>query len=710
MKIIIDIIGVIGILYWLLTLFVLIRRPILRDRCIINGFTKYVLLLVVLTPFAMEFIVSNCCGMVSPRELVYTPDLYKAPDNQLSDTIRARQEDPSWLWGIYYLMIDPGNQHMTTSQPGRAVGVIMAILGVFLLNGLLVSTLMSWFDRRKERWLKGEIRYRNLKGHTVIIGSGPTVSGIVRQITDRKGYILIMTSCDVETFRRELFSVLPESEHKKIILYYGDSSSEKDIRSLRIDASVEVYVIGEISDQDDTGACADISNMRCLQLIASCCSGMEGRITCRAMFESQTTHSVFQFSDISDTLKAHIDFKPFNFYEQWARNVLVNWPGKLSSRRYLPLEGENGISADSRDQVILFIAGMTRMGLAMAVEAAHLAHYPNFATKGIKTRISFIDINAEQEARSFISRFNGLFRNSSWRITDAGSYDSGQWHIPEGAGWLGDDVTDVEWEFIKGDIDDPAIRNLLSASAGRTETRMTVAVCSDNPDKAAASTLYLPDEVLHKAVQILVYQRKGASVIDSISKDCAGNTVYRSVHPFGMAAECYDKAVIQASEDIALRLSQAYAETCTALGHNRSSTGHDNTSGKQYKGKSAAAKWWSNIYNADTVWSKLRSINYKGGKISDNDDILARTEHSRWNMEQLLMRFRPLTLEEQKELLNGNLDKEDLKGERMAHSNICSWERLKEIDPDAILYDKAMINALPEVYEYTLTAHGKDSK
>ena len=79
-------------------------------------------------------------------------------------------------------------------------------------------------------------------------------------------------------------------------------------------------------------------------------------------------------------------------------------------------------------------------------------------------------------------------------------------------------------------------------------------------------------------------------------------------------------------------------------------------------------------------------------------------------MEQLLMRFRPLTLEEQKELLNGNLDKEALKGERMAHSNICSWERLKEIDPDAILYDKAMIEALPEVYEYTLTAHGKDSK
>ena len=72
-------------------------------------------------------------------------------------------------------------------------------------------------------------------------------------------------------------------------------------------------------------------------------------------------------------------------------------------------------------------------------------------------------------------------------------------------------------------------------------------------------------------------------------------------------------------------------------------------------------------------------------------DILAMTEHNRWNAEQLLLRFRPLTSGEQKAVLDAGegflAAKGRLKREQMAHLDICSWERLAEVDPEVVQYD-----------------------
>ena len=71
----------------------------------------------------------------------------------------SEQTEPSLLWAVLYNFVDPGNQHMTTTDKGRHWALVIALLGVILMNGLLVSTLISWIDRRKERWASGEIRY-----------------------------------------------------------------------------------------------------------------------------------------------------------------------------------------------------------------------------------------------------------------------------------------------------------------------------------------------------------------------------------------------------------------------------------------------------------------------------------------------------------------------------------------------------------------------
>ena len=85
----------------------------------------------------------------------------------------------------------------------------------------------------------------------------------------------------------------------------------------------------------------------------------------------------------------------------------------------------------------------------------------------------------------------------------------------------------------------------------------------------------------------------------------------------------------------------------------------------KYEGKSKEAMRWSSIYNGNTTWTKLRSVGFDSQNmtLSEKDvQLLADVEHNRWNIEQLLMHFRPLTREEQEsEIANNNANKKQLK-------------------------------------------------
>ena len=64
----------------------------------------------------------------------------------------------------------------------------------------------------------------------------------------------------------------------------------------------------------------------------------------------------------------------------------------------------------------------------------------------------------------------------------------------------------------------------------------------------------------------------------------------------------------------------------------------------------------------------------------------------------MLMNFRPLTFEEQKnEIALKNRNKNILKGQ-MAHTDICSNKRLGEIDCDSRKYDIELTKCLLDIY------------
>ena len=119
--------------------------------------------------------------------------------------------------------------------------------------------------------------------------------------------------------------------------------------------------------------------------------------------------------------------------------------------------------------------------------------------------------------------------------------------------------------------------------------------------------------------------------------------------------------------------------------------------------KVPVAAWWSNIYNANILWTKLRCINFiDDGTINELSDIdiwdLANVEHNRWNMEQLLMTYSPLTKEEMFDVLHYH-DKplRNIYKGVMKHSDLCSCNQLK-VYGKTFKYDVAFARDLVDNY------------
>lgn len=749
------------------------------------------------------------------HNLTIIKDSLVVQQNKISPRSVGEQKDPSMFWAVYYHFIDPGNQHMTTSRSGRGWSGLIAILGVFLLNGLLVSSIVNLIESRREKWLKGEVKYGitlGRKPHYVIVGGNNVVAGIVRQIfekeempanqkenADAEGnkkdtnaskieYIVIQTAREVESFRRELFSTLSPKEQQRIIIYYGNRTSSVDIADLCVKKASEVYILGEDARGDDRESYHDTMNMECLRLLSDALGGCskfhkDNKLSCRVMFEYQTSFNILQVTDIDGD---KIDFKPFNYYEMWAQKVLVcKALNSNEQHTYLPLEGFNGIHAGDKKFVHMVVVGMSRMGTAMAIEAAHLAHFPNFESGKIRTRITFIDAEMEQNKLFFMGRFKEMFAVARYRdITTAtlGMYadeKTYKWNnpledvtlrSPYYGDYLGKDFVDIEWEFINGSVENPNIQQYLSDAASNADAKLTIAICLPENSKAIAAAAYMPDSVYasKSTQQVLVYQRLNNELVKQVnlSKRYEGK-----LQAFGMVRECYDSSLINISDVLSNDVDNAYKQydwkakiqrykdrgliedDYQSLSDYiyRENTAENkafikqlcdewmkvHVAESQYKrveaqlkvlhkqlevykkpaeytaqagGKSKTAKMWSNQYNVLSMWTKYRCVTMDGKpfdpmKYDFTEEMLAvlsKVEHNRWVVEQLLLRYRPMTIEEQSASKIENLyasafTKSEWK-KKFVHLDICSNDVLDKIDFNISQLDRELIKVLPQAY------------
>lgn len=663
----------------------------------------------------------------------------------------------------YYLLFTSGGQNLYVGN--HWVGIVITSLGVLFI-AVLTSMFTNFFERIGQNYLSGESTFY-MKNHTVIIGTSDVLYSILSsKQKDPDTRFLILTSRDVVQKRREILSFTDEGfDSSRIVFMYGDRTSGKDMDRLSLAYAKEVFIIGDSEESDSVESYRDSNNMDCMTLVANNSKVKKlrkdgNKLPCHVMFEYQTTFVAFQFSEMGDSYKEHIDFMPFNFYDMWAQKVLVagGEEGSALPQKYRFLDTlPNGyIKKDSEESVHLIIIGITKMGVALAIQAAHICHFPNFITnKNRRTRITFIDAEADTEFNYFTGRYNSLFNNARHRVVDLTSDNKELKKL-----WENDDSwLDVEWEFIKGRVENINVQDYIKNACEDKSHIVTLAVCLTRSHQSIATAMFLPESVFQNCMQILVYQRLSGTIIDDVATpvNTKADYRYKNIRPFGMI-DCgynpqFEEEIINRSKYISYVYDSYYSTIPEGDGFKEREEWDDQlveyndafNSWGQYSNYedfwAKNKKVWERIscqFNALSLNTKLRSIgvvipsktkyslDFIKSLIQSEITNLQEVEHNRWNMEKLLTGYRTLS-EEEYNILHGYWDiwhktqlsaeekknaKQSWLGKRKqlkewpyrAHLDICSLEALREREEEKILtHDVKLNTSIP----YILLKEGK---
>lgn len=593
------------------------------------------------------------------------------------------------LLQLICLFIDPGSVANVTPEL-RWFSLGVAILGLVLVTGLLISVVSNMLERRVERYREGEIAYP-LENHVVVIGFDEMVPMLVRQICSepRYGncYILIQSVQPAAKVRNRIHTVLDARQERRILVLHAQRNSTEELEKLCTTHAREIFLIGEANEYDH-----DSLNIDSLQKIVAIHSKTRHcpRIPVSVLFEYQTTYAAFQISDLAEEWRKQIDFHPFNFYEEWAKKLLVKrcYEEGTTKVEYPTLDREP-ITRECDQTVHLVIIGMSRMGVALGVEAAQLLHFPNFCRdRRLKSRITFIDAAADEEMNFFRGRYRHYFDLAPSRYRDMTRSDEERILPPNWDYGSRTDSLDVEFEFIKGRAETPAVQQLLAEWAGDLKQQLSIAICLNFPPQAMAMGLYLPDVIYARNIPVFVRQETSSALLDLLNNRRKKEPLnrYSHVFPFGMLANSFDLDRRNMRRAQLVNYIYDYKGT---YGTSPSAAPSDREL-RQAWDKLPVALQWSNFYCADSVDIKLRSLGFGTTPpmrlTKEQIELMAEVEHNRWNMEKLLLGYRKPTPEEEL-LCRDKAVRKEYKNKRFIHPDIRPYAELNEGTKD---YDRCI--------------------
>ena len=602
------------------------------------------------------------------------------------------------LLQLICLFIDPGSVANVTPEL-RWFSLGVAILGLVLVTGLLISVVSNMLERRVERYREGEIAYP-LENHVVVIGFDEMVPMLVRQICSepRYGncYILIQSVQPAAKVRNRIHTVLDARQERRILVLHAQRNSTEELEKLCTTHAREIFLIGEANEYDH-----DSLNIDSLQKIVAIHSKTRNcpHIPVSVLFEYQTTYAAFQISDLAEEWRKQIDFHPFNFYEEWAKKLLVKrcYEEGTTKVEYPALDREP-ITRESDQTVHLVIIGMSRMGVALGVEAAQLLHFPNFCRdRRLKSRITIIDAAADEEMNFFRGRYRHYFDLAPSRYRDMAHPDEVRILPPNWDYGSRTDFLDVEFEFIKGRAETPAVQQLLAKWAGDPKQQLSIAICLNFPPQAMAMGLYLPDVIYARNIPVFVRQETSSALLDLLNNRLKKEPLnrYSHVFPFGMLANSFDLDRRNTRRAQLVNYIYDYKGT---YGTSPSAAPSDHELQQKWN-KLPVALQWSNFYCADSVDIKLRSLGFgvtPPVQLTEAQvELMAEVEHNRWNMEKLLLGYRKPTPEEEI-LCRDKAVRKEYKEKRFIHTDIRPYCELAEGTKD---YDRCISECLPMVAE-----------
>ena len=590
-----------------------------------------------------------------------------------------------------FLLIDNGSFsyfYMSSTTGGWTIfcGCIIYVVGVILFTGMIISVMTNMISHRVAEHKGGLIHYLK-SGHYIIMGYDDMVPSFIVHVFqhDPKAYVLVLSSVNSNIITEKLRKTFNKKQMKHIIVNYGHRTSQEAYRDIRLEKAEQVYVVGYHSQPAHDAINVECVDSICQYLNQPKIKQHPSRIVC--VFKDLDTYAAFKTSEIFDNVRLlGIEFVPYNFFAGWAKQVFVkrfyrDHADPWQTHSYPAVFGE-GIKPDDPRYVHLVFVGTTNFAVAFAMEAANVLHFPNFnRDSSLKTRITFIDLHADEEKDEFITRNRHFFEIQSYRYQDlSNSSKNMDAIIVPPTRFYGEDADflDVEFEFIKGDVfSQPVQDKLRSWALDKQGQYLSIFLAMADQRSNFVMAMNMPDEIYNQEIPLFVRQDRSSNFVTNLrtADEAKTHTYYRfdeqsqtiveknrpnryaHIYPFGMNDTAYsaDEHSLKRAKLINFLYSTYNSQTQHFISleelKNISAEDIRQMANNKWKGITVALRW-SNLYNAYAIRTKLTTLRaMRGRKLDDYkldnkplDDTeaqqMALVEHNRWNVEKLLMGYR----------------------------------------------------------------------
>ena len=656
------------------------------DRILYKGSYWQILLLVVL----ILIVYVALCGISRCCRIALTPGA----------------DDYPWNIRILELILDPGAFVDSHQYAGGDIFVIcfqlfITIIGAVLFTSFLINSIGNWLDRRIDKVNKGRMTYP-FDGHIVFFGANSMLETVLVALTSDKSNegrdYVILTDGDVESVRDRIYAVLSERFFKNVYVLYGDRTQMQSCENLCVSRAKSIYVLGE-----DEEAYHDARNLENLNLLTSLTFAGSGADCYLVLDRMSSVRSFLGKNKTASTETLRITV--INAVENIAQRVIVS-RAYNSNTRYPALDG-TGIDAESDKQVHMVICGMTQVASAMATTAAQVCHFPNFRTKGIRTKITFVMENIRQEMDFFRGRYPALM-DLSYHSLISFDKDGGKTvtafypkteYLSDGGAVDPKGFLDIEWEFVDAGVESEPVRAMLRESASRHvhgKEQLTLVVCGHSSESNVAASMCLPDEIYESRIPVFVYQPFSGEVMEYARM----TDRYQSVFPFGFKEDCFD-AWLQTRLARARRVDYIYSHKDAV------EMPADEALMPAWFGLKYAFQL-SNLYAANSFETKLRSVRGENPDLAlpltdEEIQILAYIEHNRWNVERLLSGYSAIPAEVRKRMFAEAASSDpavaaaaktehDAFKERFRHRDIAPYSEIGDSIKDI---DMSMVSKIP---------------
>lgn len=429
------------------------------------------------------------------------------------------------------------------------------------------------------------------------------------------------------------------------------------------------------------------------------------KLECFLVLQDFTSLWLLQTVGLPQEIEAKVDVLATTMEDLLAKTFFVKLPNLPST---FPSLDRNPIAFDSEVTVHLVIVGFSAMTEALAMNAALVAHYPNYnRDMRLRTRITVVDDNVYEGRDRLVQRYVHLFENSYYRTLDLNDVNPRcALHRPMYEGTRKDFV-DVEWEFVNGNVRNEAVRQKLTEWSMDGRQQLTVALCHAEQERNYSEAFGLPQMVYEQGIPVLCHT-EGGDMLRMAAKEGA----YASIVPMG--SESCDLQVLRILKKLAKRVNYVYSH-CFSLAPEDPITApasiDEEVMERQWDKVGSLPKQYSNLFNAMTLGTKMHSIGHTSDDWKEyyaltleEINLLTEVEHNRWSVEELILGYRPAN-EEEMERVEKDITQKKVLRKQKVHYDLRSFDDLRadSTGKNVNVYDMALTQGIPLMIKSCIT-------